>query len=298
LINQTYQNIEIILVNDGSTDQSGKVCDAYQKKDDRVKVIHKTNGGLSDARNFGLKIACGNYTLFVDSDDYIDLEAIERLYTYATTNQLDVVCGNARVIEDNKYKNTLVEFEEQEISNGLDTLIKSIKKKNYTAAVWTRMYESSLLIQNNLLFKKGILHEDEEWTPRVLAQAKRVGFYNYAFYNYIIRNDSITQKKEKSKHIADVMNTCMELDNYFEELNLNKQDKNTLKDYLARLYMNTSLYGEFDKRYYNSKVSKNFPLTRACFYLSKTEALIFFINIKLYVFLKKKISNFRKSIRV
>lgn len=94
MICQTYKNIEIILVDDGSPDNSGKICDDYAKKDSRIKVIHKENGGLSDARNAGLKIATGKYIGFVDSDDYISVEMYEKLYNQAKKEDADIACCN------------------------------------------------------------------------------------------------------------------------------------------------------------------------------------------------------------
>ena len=94
VLSQSYQDLEIILVDDGSTDECPKICDDYQQKDARIRVIHKENGGLSDARNAGMKKATGEWTLFVDSDDWIDQEAIAKLYQFAIENRCDIVQGN------------------------------------------------------------------------------------------------------------------------------------------------------------------------------------------------------------
>lgn len=94
VLSQSYQDLEIILVDDGSTDECPKICDDYQQKDVRIRVVHKENGGLSDARNAGMKKATGEWTLFVDSDDWIDQEAIAKLYQFAIENRCDIVQGN------------------------------------------------------------------------------------------------------------------------------------------------------------------------------------------------------------
>ena len=95
VINQTYRNLEIILVDDGSKDKSGKICDEYKNKDERIKVVHKENGGLSDARNAGMKIATGKYIQFIDSDDFIDKDMIETLYNLIIENEADIsMCSN------------------------------------------------------------------------------------------------------------------------------------------------------------------------------------------------------------
>ena len=120
LINQTLKDIEIILVDDGSTDDSGNICDKYAKKDKRIKVIHKENGGLSDARNIGLSIANGRYLQFVDSDDFIHKQMIEILYNTIINNNADIsICDFDKV-----YENTKIKYNTKEISLNftLDTL--------------------------------------------------------------------------------------------------------------------------------------------------------------------------------
>ena len=102
LVNQTYKEIEILLVDDGSPDRSPKMCDKYAQEDPRIKVIHKVNGGLSDARNFGLKEVVGEYVLFVDSDDYIDVDTCEKFVSIMKDNKPDIVVGNAYRLENNK----------------------------------------------------------------------------------------------------------------------------------------------------------------------------------------------------
>ena len=114
VINQTYKNLEIILVDDGSKDNSPQICDEYAVKDKRIVVIHKSNGGLSDARNAGIEIAKGKYITLIDSDDYVELEMYEKLYNKAISDNLDIaICGNYNVSED--YKNKKVNLEDEDV---------------------------------------------------------------------------------------------------------------------------------------------------------------------------------------
>lgn len=286
ILNQTYKNLEIILVNDGSTDSSGEICEQYSKIDNRIKVIHKENGGLSDARNFGIKTAKGKYILFVDSDDYIEENAVEKLLEVSEKKNLDVVCGNSIKISDYNKRTMFGGVNENIVKTGLDYLVECINNKRFSAPVWLRMYRADLIKNNNLYFKKGLLHEDENWTPKVLLKANRVAYINFSFYNYIIRKNSITQKKDKTKNIKDIIYTCNELEKIYNSLNISEKHKNILKDYLARLYMNTCTYGEFDINFYKKLVNKKFPLVNSYNLKTKLEAVIYIFSIKLYRLLK------------
>lgn len=296
LINQTYKEIEILLINDGSPDNSADICEEYALEDSRIQVFHKENGGLSDARNFGIELAKGEYTLFVDSDDFIELDAIEKLYIHAKEKELDIVCGDVNRLtlneEDLKYEVTKIfgGTAPFKVFAGEDYLAECIKLKKYSVAVWTRMYKTSLIKENKIYFKVGLLHEDENWTPRILLAAKKVGYYNVPIYNYFIRDGSITQVKNKQKHIADVLATCNELEELYENHEMEKINRKILIDYLARLYINTCTFGEYESQYYLSLVDKKFPIKNSFFFKTKVEALIYFININLYRSIKIKLS--------
>ncbi|MGE4274391.1 MAG: glycosyltransferase, partial [Desulfitobacterium sp.] len=182
---QTYSHLEIILVDDGSPDGCPEMCDDYAKQDSRVKVIHQTNGGLSEARNSGLSVATGEYILFVDADDYIDLNACERLIDIMNNQKPDIVVGNVRRIEGSKVF---------EMSHALDTQAKTIagadflknelKTKTMHRVVCPNLFKREFLLANQLEFKVGILHEDAQFTPRAFLRAKEVMGTNLTFYNY------------------------------------------------------------------------------------------------------------------
>lgn len=296
LINQSYKHIEIILVDDGSPDRCGEICDQYSLMDSRVRVIHKKNGGLSDARNYGIDIAKGDYILFVDSDDFIELDAIERLVTYAKEENLDIVCGDTYRVTEERNNTSMTKTllfggtTNNKVITGEEYLVDSINKKRYSVAVWTRMYSTELIKNNHIYFKKGILHEDEQWTPRVLLAAKKVGYLSFPFYNYIIREDSITQIADKKKHITDVISTCNELDYEYNKLNISKKSKKVLKDYLARLYMNTCTFGKYDSEFYTDIISKKFPLRNAWFIKTRVEVIVYALSISLYRYIKVRFS--------
>lgn len=191
IMQQTYQNIEIILVDDGSPDKCPKMCDDYAKQDDRIIVIHKKNGGLSDARNAGLRAANGEYIMYVDSDDYIELDACQRLISYFV-EEVDVVVGVCKKINGSKISfQEHTNLEEGKIYDAKEYVICSIKKNEWYAPAWLNMYRKVFLIDNNLYYKVGYCYEDIEMLPRLFLSNPKVVYMNYPFYNYIVRENSI-----------------------------------------------------------------------------------------------------------
>ena len=142
VINQTYKKLEIILIDDGSLDKSGKICDAYADRDKRIIVIHKENGGLSDARNKGIDIASGEYITFVDSDDYVEDSFIEDLYTTLINNNAEMSICNIIKVNDKGEKIENIGFAEDELVNGKKILKGICEHKNVIESIvaWNKMY--------------------------------------------------------------------------------------------------------------------------------------------------------------
>lgn len=203
LFKQTYNNLEIILVDDGSPDKCPELCENYAEMDKRVKVIHKENGGLSDARNAGLKQATGEYILYVDSDDYIDLDTCERFIKAAGNQKIDIIVGNA-IMEKPDGKEMMIH---SATPSGItytakQFIMSAVKAYQWYAPAWLNMYRRDFLLDNQLYFKKGIYFEDVQMLPRVFLQAKKITCIDGTFYHYIIRENSImtSQKDEKKKN--------------------------------------------------------------------------------------------------
>lgn len=205
LINQTYKNIEIILVDDGSPDQCPKMCDYYASEDSRIKVIHKKNGGLSDARNTGLRIATGEYIMYVDSDDYIEKNSCEKLVK-AMIENVDLVVGayneirNGRLIKK-RHSNIL----QNKVYNAKEYVIASIDRDEWYAPAWLNLYNKSFLINNDLFYKVGIYFEDMEMLPRLFLANPKIAYVDYPFYNYVIRENSIMTSNCSSEKIKMTM---------------------------------------------------------------------------------------------
>lgn len=189
IVNQTYQNLEIILVDDGSPDHCPQMCDEWVEKDKRIKVIHKQNGGLSDARNAGLKIATGEYISFIDSDDYIASDFFATLLAVMEKENSDVVeCSVVKFYEDErfeKYSDNLAVTTSQTES----ALSGLIAENPFHQHVWNKLYKVDCL--KGILFPVGKLNEDEFWTYQVFGRAQKVSKINKTMYYYFQRSDSI-----------------------------------------------------------------------------------------------------------
>lgn len=192
LIGQTYKNLEIILVDDGSTDGSSEICDEYKELDERIVTIHKVNEGLSCARNVGLYNSSGKYVMYVDSDDYIEKDACERFLSLIE-DDADFVVGGCNIIKNGKKKVLCHRnIEQGKIYDAKSFTEKSIKHKEWDCYAVLNFYKREFLIHNNLFFKEKYLLEDMEFMPRLYLSARKIQYLDYPFYNYIIREGSLT----------------------------------------------------------------------------------------------------------
>lgn len=200
IINQTYGNIEIILVDDGSADNSGKICDKYSLNDKRVKVIHKSNGGLSDARNRGIDISRGKYLAFIDSDDWIEPDMIEKMYNNAIENnadisicQYEIVRSREATIDNNPGKTIVYE--------GTDAILAMYKEAVFASHACNKLYKRELFA--GIRYPVGKLYEDQFTTYKLIWNSKRIVYTEKKYYYYYMRNDSIVNKRfdERDLHV-------------------------------------------------------------------------------------------------
>lgn len=194
ILNQTIQDLEIILVDDGSTDKSGKICDEYQEKDERIRVIHKKNGGLSDARNAGEKIATSEYIIFLDSDDYIHREMLETLYTPMKEKNVDLsVCGAWNVYDEEE----IPQYPriEQFLCTGSEAFKFILEGYKIPGAIWNKMIKKE--IADKISFPVGRIYEDAFYTLKLIPLVKQVYVTTKPMYYYVHRQGSITTSKFK-----------------------------------------------------------------------------------------------------
>ena len=227
IINQTYKNIEILLIDDGSPDNCGIICDEYAKKDKRVKVIHKKNGGLSDARNYGIEASTGDYIIFVDSDDYISKNMCEILIKNALKYDADIIsCNYKEIYSDNNREkiNKQSIKKELEVYNNLEVIYKYFF--DYTVdinVVWNKLYKRELFFKReSIRFPKGKLHEDDYTICKLYYYANKIVIINDVLYYYIRRCDSITG------NFSDI-NILDKIDAIIEHYNFAKNKETKLK---------------------------------------------------------------------
>lgn len=233
LINQTYKNIEIILVDDGSKDNSGSLCDEIAKKDSRIHVIHKKNGGLSSARNEGLKHANGSYIGFVDSDDWLNPIMYETLYNILNKNEADIsYCTFAKVFNENekipaKNDSDIVTFNKEEAMNSFYTDISV-----YSTVAWNKLYKKELF--DDITYPEGKIHEDEGTTYKLFYKASKIAFINQPFYYYRFNPKSITNSKFSKKNF-DILDIYEDKINFIKDNNISYLYSKTLKWYMFEL---------------------------------------------------------------
>lgn len=215
ILNQTYTNLEIILVDDGSPDNCGKICDEYAKNDKRIIVIHKENGGLSDARNKGIEIAKGEYIAFIDSDDYIEKDMFEILYNLSVESHSDISMVSYKEIQNEVIINENKEFTENifEYSNteAIKELLKDDKIKNYA---WNKLYKKELF--KEIRYPVKMAYEDVGTTYKLFEKANKIIWKDTPKYNYIRRDDSIVSKNTY-KNLKDFIDLSYERYLHFEK---------------------------------------------------------------------------------
>jgi glycosyltransferase involved in cell wall biosynthesis len=222
LLNQTLEDIEIIMVDDGSPDNCPQMCDEYAKKDSRVKVVHKKNAGLGFARNSGLDIATGEYVAFVDSDDYIVLDMYKTLYERAEADKCDAVfCGFRTEVRENKWvysdevdADTL--WKGKDVKQFMLNMIASgagVKAERlYQMSVWHSIYKRLLIDENHLRFvsEREVASEDIPFQVDFLSKANTVAYVSKTFYSYCLNGTSLTATLKPEKYARyKQLRTCL-----------------------------------------------------------------------------------------
>lgn len=208
ILAQTFTDFELILVDDGSKDNSGKICDEYAAKDKRIRVIHKENGGLSDARNNGLDKAVGKYFMFVDSDDYIAPKMAECLYNNILKEDADIAICNYRYVFENGEKDFSTE-NKAEVLDGAEIFYNRKNERNYGfwTVAWNKLYKAEAF--KNKRFRFGKYHEDEFWANDIYSSDIKAATVSESLYYYRQRDNSIMGNRNIKK--------CFDLIEAFQE---------------------------------------------------------------------------------
>jgi glycosyltransferase involved in cell wall biosynthesis len=202
ILNQTYENLEIILVDDGSTDMSGAMCDSFKEQDGRIKVIHKKNGGLSDARNAGLEIATGDYIGYVDSDDWAEPDMFELMVTNCEKYGADVAaCRYSKVYRDftvNKSTDLIIHMTRDE---ALETYICENVERPIYNSVWSKLFKRDLV--KDYRFPVGKKSEDIMYTTKAFCNMNSCVYIDKALYNYVCDREGSIMAVKNGKHMLE-----------------------------------------------------------------------------------------------
>ncbi|MDU6472960.1 glycosyltransferase family 2 protein [Intestinibacter bartlettii] len=230
IINQTLKDIEIILVDDGSPDNCPQMCDDYAKKDSRIKVVHKKNGGLSSARNAGIEVAIGDYIGFIDSDDYIELDMYEKMYNIARESNVDFVMSDYyRVSDEGKIKATLDMnegiYDKKKIKKDIFPTLIMGDDINYgrLLSVWNCLYKRELLYQNNLMFDEEVKYSEDNLFSSIIGYKANSFYYMKGsyLYNYRYNPNSISKTYK-----PDAWSVYLKMNNKLKDLFLGVEDYN------------------------------------------------------------------------
>lgn len=273
ILNQNYRNIEIILVDDGSPDNCGAICDEYAEKDDRITVLHKENGGQSSARNAGLDIASGDYIGFVDSDDWIEPEMFESLINLAELKGADIVqCGFRSVLDDESI-NRVYNDEDADFNNNEKVLSAYFNQKKINDVLWNKLYKRNLF--DDLRMIEGRLYEDTIIISELLLRTNIFVNIKNTYYNYLRRESSTIGapfspkkldaifageyvlelcEKKAPKYVGNAhLQLCLNCFYIYNDLKIHKNDK--------WVSIENEIINKFKYHYKITKNNNYFPLT-------------------------------------
>ena len=283
---QTYENVEWVIVDDGSEDESGEICRSWRPGRGAVCFLQKSNGGASSARNEGFRHARGEYILFWDADDVQDPSAIEKMTRAALDNRADVVVSAIKRIDLNGAERCLFTCDVHK-TNSEDALLEWLYGRVSTGPC-TKLVRKSLLIDRAICFEEGIINEDAMWTAEVLGSAKTVLFLGEPLYHYISRPESVTMAAADMR-LMDVFDNCEKLEHYIEEAY--PRIVGACRDYCASICWNVilttsrgnvrKLYPELHSRGIEEYNKRKDDIKR-CRHSLKDRALQFLIKLHLY----------------
>lgn len=279
VLEQTFNDFEIILVNDGSVDNTGKILDEYLKKDTRIKVIHQKNRGVSEARNTGIREAKGKYIYFLDGDDYVSTSYFEDMSKIILKNNLEIIIS-PYYIEKNNKKFLLISNIKEKYYNR-DFILKNLfTRKICKAAIGTSLIKKEIIVKNNIFFNEKLSYsEDYHFIIRIFFKAKNFYYTNKPYFTYVQREGSAINSKLNLKRL-DTLKALIDLEN-----NLNIENKN-LKNYFYLFYA-INFIGNINvlsKQKDLKKESRNLYLKELNLYMKRLNNLKFICNKEYFIY--------------
>lgn len=268
-------DVEVLLVDDGSTDLSSKIAKDYASRNERFLYYKKDNGGLSDARNYGINNATGDYIWFVDGDDYIPPNSVSIIQKACLSNpECDLLCFSAKkMVNDNC---SIIKYSAIGKIDGPTFLKYQYLHKTMHPEVWHNIFKKELVLNHGCFFKKGIYHEDEEWTPKIFSLSSCVFYSDECIYCYDIRPNSIMTSNQYLKRMNDLYNMAK----YYSEYEI--KNKKLVTDRIISLFL--SVFGQScnPTLYKKSKGDYCFFVKNVFFLKTKIKVIIFCISKKMF----------------
>ncbi len=288
-VSQSVDHIpyEIILVDDGSTDGSAKLCDDWALKYAQIKVIHQKNQGLSAARNTGIHHARGRYIILLDSDDAISAHACRDLYQITKDKQYDMVVTNLKFIfSEGEEMLKHSDWGNEHVTDGKTFLLRELQRHSMHMAAVLQVYRHSFLLERSLSFRVNRLHEDEEFTPRVFLAATEIYVSDLCFYQYNRREQSITNRKDLYQNVHDLYENLKELDCLYDM----EQEplRSALKESLLEKYLYMYAKANVCEKRYDAIRNKAFVKGKSRSWKNRIKVLLFTVNDTWYCNISRK----------
>lgn len=279
---QSYKNYEVIIINDGTKDNSVEIIEKYTKKYDNFKLYNKKNGGLSDARNYGLKYVKGDYLLFIDSDDYINEDLLKELNLVLEEKEYDLIKFKLQLVDEDgnfiRYENGL--NVSKEIS------LNEIFKEEFCEPAWTYCYNFKFWKNNKFRYLKNKIHEDFGLTPEIIMKAKNIFYLNYYGYNYVQRENSIMTTISEEKNLKKAYDMLEQYDRLINIEYENTNYINTYNSFLANAVISKAkiLNGKNRKKYIKEIKERDvFKYLLTDTFKRKVKKILIKLNINLYL---------------
>ena len=285
ILNQTYNNFEVIIVNDGSTDNSQKIIDKYTKLDKRFKSYKKVTGGLSSTRNFGIKYTTGDYLLFIDSDDYIEKDYLEQANKVIKKNKVDILKTNM-VIVNEEYK---IVRKEKLLNKTGYVNFNDLTKLEFLDTACGYIYNLDFYKKNKFTFAEGLYHEDFGLILEIIIKSKNIYYLDYYSYYYLIRENSIMTAKDKIKKRAyDVIKHYNKLKNIIYSADITRKEKDAYMYYIentaiSKIYNFKNNKDEYNKYKKELKKCGIYKFTCNSNYKYIIKKILLKLSIKMYL---------------
>lgn len=244
ILSQTYEKYEVLIINDGSTDDSVNIINKYVKKDNRFHLFTKENGGISDARNYGIKQASGDVIIFVDGDDYIDKDLLLKVNEEMNKNRdIEVVRFQLKIVNDSKH---ILEEPEYKVFSCIPSTesYKIMLENKYVDVTCGYAYRKDFFVKHNFEYATGKIYEGFGLNHIILVKANKISSIDYIGYNYVQRDGSIINTNNRKQNLRKVYDTLYHFDNYIKMLkndsSISLQNKNLLTNYITKTVLNRS----------------------------------------------------------